>query len=56
MQVIKYLFLVLFLLSSFLTQAQEKVTISGYLTDITSGEALLFGNISMYFPIWDITM
>ena len=27
--------------------AQEKVTISGYLTDATSGEALLFGNISI---------
>ncbi len=47
MQEIKYLFLILFLSSNLLAQGQEKITISGYLTDITSGEALLFGNISI---------
>lgn len=41
----KLLFVVLFM--AFNVYAQEKITVSGYLTDASNGEALLFGNIAL---------
>lgn len=45
MKTIKYFLLFLFTCIVSLLMAQDKVTISGYLTDDTTGEALLYGNV-----------
>jgi len=43
----KYGVLSILLFLSFSVYSQEKITISGYLTDATNGEALIFGNVAL---------
>ncbi len=46
-QVYKLLFTLLLLLSLGFVSAQDKITISGYLSDASNGEALIFANVSI---------